>query len=105
MKYDAKDLSRLLAQRAEAVAHWLLPGGKRVGNEYEASNVNGGSGSSLKVHLIGDKAGVWCDFAAGGSSSSGDLLDLIVASKGVKLVKALAMAREFLHIKEPQSTF
>ena len=68
-----RELSQLLARDAEGVAKHLLPEGKRVGHEWRCGSVSGEPGSSLGVHLHGDKAGVFCDFATG---QSGDLIDL-----------------------------
>jgi twinkle protein len=95
---DIGEVSKQLAQRAEGVASYLLPNGKRVGSEWKAGSVNGESGDSLGVHLSGDKAGVWCDFAGG---ESGDLIDLWAAVKQISLPDALAQAKAYLGITEP----
>ncbi len=71
---DAREIARLLAQRAPELARELLPGGRREGAEWRAGGVDGGRGKSLAIHLFGVKAGIWSDFAAG---IGGDALDLV----------------------------
>lgn len=95
---DIGEISRMLSCRAEEVAKSLFPNGKRVGHEWCAGDTNGGEGKSLKVHLSGQKAGLWCDFATG---ESGDLLDLMAAVKGVSLSDALREAKALVGYVEP----
>jgi twinkle protein len=77
----------------------LLPNGKKIGNEWAAGSTNGEEGQSLKVHLRGNKAGIWSDFSTG---ESGDLLDLYCATRGASLRESLEWARDWLGIeKEP----
>ena len=90
---SAKEIARALAERTEAVCQYLLPRGKKIGNEYCVGSIQGNEGNSLKVHLVGDKAGVWCDFNAG---DGGDLVNLWVAIRSVDLSTALKEAREYL---------
>ena len=97
----AKEISRQLAQRAEDVARYLLPNGKRDGNEWRVGSTNGEPGRSLGVHLTGDKAGVWSDFANGGSDA-GDLLDLWAATRNLKISEAIKEATRYLGIASPQ---
>jgi twinkle protein len=96
---DAGQIKTQLAARAESVARALFPNGKRVGQEWCVGSTAGEPGQSLKVHLSGEKAGLWADFAAG---KSGDLLDLYCAVRGVALNEALTWAKNFLGIHEPQ---
>jgi twinkle protein len=100
---DITQIKIQLANRAEAVAAMLLPNGKRKGAEWCVGSVHGEEGDSLKVHLRGNKAGVWKEFA-GGQDKGGDLLDLWCAVKGGTLPEALTWAREYLGIHEPQFT-
>ena len=93
-----RDIAALLAKQADSVASMLLPGGKRVGNEYRAGDTTGGNGKSLGVHLSGEKAGVWCDFATG---ETGDLLDLWCSARGITLPAALTEAKAYLGVKAP----
>ncbi|MGM9454750.1 toprim domain-containing protein [Legionella bozemanae] len=94
----AKEVSKQLALRAEDIASHLLPNGKRKGHEWCVGNVHGESGASLKVHLSGDKAGVWCDFATG---DKGDLLDLWAMTRHLKLSDAIKEATNYLGITLP----
>ncbi len=93
---DARQISEMLARRAEDVARMLFPNGRKSGQEWRVGSVNGEEGQSLGVHLNGRKAGVWADFASG---ESGDLLDLYRAVKGVDFVTALDWARDYLGIQ------
>ena len=92
----AKEVSKALAKRTFEVVSFLLPNGKKQGHEYCVGNVYGASGDSLKIHLEGEKAGVWCDFATG---EGGDLLDLWVNSRSITLPEALTQACDYLGIK------
>jgi twinkle protein len=93
----AKELSIKLAESAELVARALLPNGNKSAGEWVAGSVNGEEGKSLKVHLSGAMAGVWCDFATG---EKGDLLDLACATKNINLSAAMIWAKGFLGITE-----
>lgn len=92
-----REIAARLAHDAEGVCRMLLPGGKRVGAEWEAGSVGGESGRSLRVHLSGAKAGVWADFAD--DTQRGDLVDLWAAVRGVPLAEALRQARDYLGIR------
>lgn len=93
----AADMAAMLAAQAETTARHLLPNGKRAGQEWCAGSVGGEAGDSLKVHLTGRKAGVWCDFASG---ESGDLIDLWAAVRGLDMRATLAEVREYLGVRE-----
>lgn len=93
-----REIADRLARQAEAVAKMLLPNGKKQSGEWRVGSTSGDAGESMGVHLNGDKAGVWCDFATG---ESGDLLDLWCAAKGVQLAEAIREAKAYLGISEP----
>lgn len=93
------EISAFLAERAEDVCRILLPGGKRDGSEWRAGDVTGDSGKSLGVHLEGEKAGIWADFATG---DSGDLVDLWCAVHGVDLNEALDQIRSHYNLPAPK---
>jgi len=95
-----KEISQRLAQRAEDIAHFLLPNGKKIGNEYCLGSINGEHGGSLKIHLSGEKAGIWCDFESGGDQS-GDLLDLWSATRKIPLADAIKEAKQYLGVSSP----
>lgn len=96
----AGDLSRRLAEQAERFARELLPNGKREGHEWRAGSIHGEAGKSLGVHLTGEKAGIWSDFATG---DSGDLLDLIAAQNGSDIRDACQQAKAMLGIADDTS--
>lgn len=95
MNGNFKQVAGMLAQRAEEVARYLLPHGKRVGNEWCVANILGEAGNSLKVHLTGDKSGVWADFAIG---DGGDLLNLWALKRNRSLKEALTEAQQYLGV-------
>lgn len=90
-----KALSQLLARDAEGTARHLLPDGKRMGHEWRCGSTAGESGRSLGVHLTGEKAGVWADFASG---QSGDLIDLWREVKGLGMAETIRDAANWLGI-------
>src|SRR3569832_1348536 len=98
MIVDITDIKRLLTARAASVAEYLLPRGRKDGNEWRAGSTSGDAGHSLGVHLTGEKAGVWADFNGG---AGGDLLDLWCAAKGMTLNSALEDARAWLGVSRP----
>ncbi len=93
-----KQVSGVLAQRAEDVARYLLPQGKREGQEWCVGSIDGGSGKSLKLHLTGEKSGIWCDFATG---DSGDLIDLWALNRNISPMAALKEAQQYLGVGQP----
>lgn len=93
----AKELSDRLSQRAEDFVRFLFPLGKKKGNEWCIGSIHGDEGVSLKIHLKGAKAGVWCDFATG---DSGDLIDLWARKEGVSLLDAMRGVKAYLGIKD-----
>lgn len=96
----AKEIAKNLAQRVEDVARYLLPQGNRQGNEWCVGNISGQPGKSLKLHLTGEKAGLWCDFA-NGNGHSGDLLDLWAKSRNLTISEAIKEATYYLGITLP----
>lgn len=95
----AKEISRQLAQRAEDIAQYLFPNGTKASNEWCVGSTAGEPGKSLKVHLAGDKAGVWCDFAA---DDKGDLLDLWSAARNITISEAIKEAALYLGVSFPR---
>jgi hypothetical protein len=96
----AAKIASALADRIEALAFELLPGGHREGHEWRAGSVAGEAGSSLGVHLVGRKRGVWCDFATG---EAGDSLDLVRAVRKCDMAAAIGWSRRWLGIDEGES--
>ena len=102
MKHDIRQIAELLASRAEDVCRWLLPAGTNRSGEWCVGNVGGAHGDSLRVNLRG-KAGVWRDFAA--DEKGGDLIDLIMAVKGVPKAEAVMQAKEYLGLYDDGQSF
>ena len=74
---DIGRLVGMLADRIEALCAELLPLGRREGPEWvDAHSNKGGLGDSMKVHLVGDRRGIWAYFG-GAPTDRGDALDLI----------------------------
>lgn len=96
----ASDIKQMLAARADDVAAFLLPNGKRQGVEWCSGSTSGEVGQSLKVRLDGAKAGVWCDFS---TSKSGDLIDLWASVRGVDFVEALRQSKDWLGVKDERT--
>jgi twinkle protein len=96
---NAGEIATALAARAQAVAEYLLPGGKKAGNEWKAGSVGGEAGNSLSVRLTGNKAGVWADFSTG---EKGDLLDLWSACRGQSVAEAITEAKSWLGVRDVQ---
>lgn len=91
---ELSQIKKALADRAEAVCRHLLPGGKLSKNEWTCGDLSGAAGDSLKIVLVGDKAGMWRDFA--GDVGSANLLELWVQARNLAFQEALAEAKEWL---------
>ena len=96
----AKEVASRLAQRAEDVCQHLLPGGKSRSGEWRVGNVGGDAGDSLRIKLIGERAGLWLDFAD--REHSGDLLDLWAETRGLSMREAWLEAIDWLGLETPQ---
>lgn len=89
------ELSRRLADQAEAVCRTYLSNGCRSGGYWTVGDVHNTPGRSLFVRLHGERAGRWADAA---TDQCGDLLDLIAATSGLSLTEACAEATRFLSL-------
>lgn len=94
---NAAELSMQLASRAQDVAEYLLPHGKRKGPEWKAGSTGGEPGDSLSVRITGVKAGVWKDFAG---DQGGDLIDLWMACRGLSMKEALREVKNYLGVRD-----
>jgi len=92
---SASDLARGLGDNAEAVCRTYLPKGRRQGRYWICGDVQGTPGRSLYVQLFGERAGKYTDGATG---DHGDLLDLIMANRGLDFRAACDEARAFLRL-------
>ncbi|MBM9400811.1 toprim domain-containing protein [Gluconacetobacter azotocaptans] len=100
-EHDVQNLTRCLAENAEAVCRRYLSAGRRHGNYWLVGDVRNTPGRSLYVRLHGPSegrgaAGRWTDGATG---EYGDLLDLIRESCGLLDFRDVAEeARAFLSL-------
>jgi len=91
---DISQIVQGLAVRAEALAREVFPNGIKDGREWRVGSLAGEPGQSLAVHLAGERAGVWCDFATG---ETGDALDLVAhALAGGDKKQAFAWSKSWL---------
>lgn len=101
---DLTDLSRRLAQEAEAVCRHYLPKGRREGPYWRVGDIRGTPGRSLRVRLDGPDTGPgaigrWVDQSTG---QHGDLLDLIRGACRLILFRdVVEEARAFLNEPRP----
>lgn len=91
------DIQAIAAQalaHIEAICTRWLPDGKKAGHEWEIGDRHGTPGKSLKVHLSGNKAGMWADFSTGDKGR--DLVSLVAFIDGVSQGDAARRLAEFL---------
>jgi len=93
----ACEISAALSLQIESVVRYLLPNGRRIGQEWRVGGTDGERGKSMGVHMTGEKAGVWLDGATG---ESGDMIGLWMACRRVDLRTACSEAMEFCGIRE-----
>lgn len=99
---DLFELKQALASDALGVSQFLLPHGKKEGDEWRNGSTDpSDAGKSLGVHLRGNKAGVWSDFTTG---ERGDLIDLWKVVKGIPLALAISEAKAHIGFVEPAFT-
>jgi twinkle protein len=92
-----KEIAQALARDAEGVVRCLLPNGHRESQEWRCGSIQGEDGKSLGIHLDGNKAGLWADFATG---DKGDLLDLWAAAKNISMSEAIKQVKDYLGIQD-----
>ncbi|HEY9037654.1 MAG TPA: toprim domain-containing protein [Roseovarius sp.] len=103
MHSPAADVSRRLAEDAEAVCRQYLSNGRKQGRYWIVGDVQNTPGRSLYVRLSGPTsgpgaAGKWTDSATG---QHGDLLDLVALNMGIVTLKdTLEEARRFLSLPQ-----
>lgn len=99
MSHDAQEINRMLIDRFEEVCQLLLPDGKKKGNHWVVSSINGGQGESLQITLTGSAAGRFIDFADKTVKGATPLW-LWAKAKNVNFTEAIRQACEFLGIKD-----
>lgn len=92
-------VARRLAAKVDDAVRWILPEGRQVNKDWCVGSVKGEPGNSLKVALEGNNAGRWSDFAVG--DKSGDLVDLIAATRDKSLGESLKLACDWLGVDRP----
>jgi twinkle protein len=92
---DAQEIRNRLNGQMLAFLGYLLPNGKKKGNEWCVGDLTGSAGESLKIVVSGQKAGLWAEF---GGHEKGGVFDLIMAVRGCSFRDALDEARKFLGV-------
>jgi Toprim domain len=106
MSTQLSDLTRCLAEQAEAVCRHYLSNGRRVGGYWIVGDARNTPGRSMFVRLNGCNSGKgargkWTDAATG---EHGDLLDVIQESRGlVEFSDVVEEAQRFLGLPAPAS--
>lgn len=94
---NAAEISTFLAERAQDVAQYLLPNGRKSSGEWRAGSVNGEAGQSLAVRISGSKKGTWKDFNGG---DGGDLIDLWAARRCLSVGEALREIKSYFNLPD-----
>lgn len=107
---DGSVVKNMLLQRIKNVCQHLLPNGKEMSGEWVASNVNDQSQKtpsqntgSLRVQLLGAKAGQWIDHA--NTSQKGDILGLWMACRKIDFKTAINECADFVGYKRVKPSF
>jgi twinkle protein len=91
--------ARLLESVEDFCRDWLS-GGYKQGREWRCADISGAKPSngagSFVVHLSGNHQGIY--YENGGSQSSGSLIDIIMAQKGINFKEAIEEARKYLKL-------
>jgi hypothetical protein len=95
-RIDFADVKTATLRSLDFVIQRLLPGGKRVGDEWVVRNPtrNDSKPGSFSVNM---KTGVWSDFATG--ESGGDMIDLYVYLNGGSNIQAKNALAEILNVQ------
>lgn len=101
---EKEELKAQLLQNIRSCLLYLLPNGTFRGNKFYVGDIRGNKGKSTVVELVGERAGLWNDFATG---EGGDIIDLWAAVHGknarTEFPQVMASIREWLgkqHTKE-----
>ena len=96
---NSAEVKQLLNGRMEEICNLLLPSGRRRGSEWCVGSISGEAGDSMQVHLDGERAGVWRDFASG-PDDKGDVFDLWGKVRGLTFVDTLKQCKDFLGVAD-----
>lgn len=97
-RIDIAMIASLALDRIETVLHHWAPGGRRDGGEWVMGDRHGSPGQSFKIHLGGEKAGLWSDFATG--DKGGDLVSYVAYIEGCGNLDAARKIADFLGITD-----
>ena len=91
---DKDAIKSALKSRVEGLAHYLLPAGKRVGQQFVVGDLDNHPGQSMRIQLVGPNCGRWIDHATG---DKGDVFGLIAATQKItEFPDVLQMAADWL---------
>jgi len=94
---DVKRIKELLRERVAELAPHLFPNGKKKGNHWCVGSIEGEPGKSFDICIVGEKAGLWGDFAESAKHSR-SLLDLWMHARKVDFKTALHDAADWLGV-------
>ena len=96
--HDIQDLKNALAERAEEVAAWLYPEGRRDGSRWLIGSIYGEPGDSFEVPISGPWAGMAKEWADGPDSPRISLIDCFAARTGCSFSQAVKALSEWMGI-------
>lgn len=96
---DSKELSNLLATKAQEVCMHLLPNGKVKGSHYLVGGLDGSVGESLQITIAGSSAGRWIDFA-NKDDKGATFTWLWAKTRKLSFPEAVREAKDWLGIKD-----
>ena len=88
------ELKKAVLLNVEGACAHLLPGGRRHSGYWHAGSLAGEAGSSLRVCLTGNKAGVWMEGDASGEA--GDIVELWKRARGISIPDTIEQIRGWL---------
>ena len=88
-----------LIDNIEAVAAYLLPGGEKKGNYWQAGDIHGSKGSSLRLCLSGSKRGMWIE---GNGGEGDDIIGLWSRSRNITGGELYREILDYLGEKAPR---
>lgn len=80
-----QNLKEILKGQHRSLIAELCPGGKLIGVEWNASNINGGEGTSFSFNV---DTGLWADFNPANRQSGNDLISLLAAQQNISQLEA-----------------
>lgn len=98
MNASHKHLHHELAKQATSVCQRLLPNGVEYRGEWIVGSVDGEAGSSMRVRLNGEKAGVFFDAATG---DTGDMIQLWMMAGRLSFKEAINEIYAHLGLQNP----